>query len=190
MVADFIIESYHKKNIAVKTKCAYITSLVYLSRYLGHKKSFGDMTAEDIVTGYLNSLKRPVEADSDERWINTFNLRAAVYLKFFKWLTQRDLPANERKLSKVPMLKGLKFLKRKGPKTHVKPTDLWTLEDDALFMKYCEDSRIVCYHAMSRDTSARPGELLGVRIGDVKIKKTAGSSKMFAEIEIGRYGKN
>ena len=41
---------------------------------------------------------------------------------------------------------------------------------------------------MLRDTSARPGELLAVRIGDVKIKK-AGNNKMFAEVESGRYGK-
>jgi hypothetical protein len=30
-VANFIIESYHDRNISVKTKCAYITSLVYIS---------------------------------------------------------------------------------------------------------------------------------------------------------------
>jgi hypothetical protein len=38
---------------------------------------------------------------------------------------------------------------------------------------------------MSREISARPGELLAVKIGDVKIKK-AGNSKMCAEVEIGR----
>jgi hypothetical protein len=32
-VANFIIESYHDRNISVKTKCAYITCLVYLSRF-------------------------------------------------------------------------------------------------------------------------------------------------------------
>ena len=109
-----------------------------------------------------------------------------VFSKFFKWMTQPDLRPEERQLP--PMLKGLRFTQRKGPKTHVKPTDLWTLEDDALFLKYCEDPRLACYHTMSRDTSARPGELLAVRIGDVKIKKT-GTNKMFAEVEIGRYGK-
>lgn len=36
LVADFIIDSY-KKNIALNTKCAYVTTLVHLSRYLGHK---------------------------------------------------------------------------------------------------------------------------------------------------------
>ena len=38
-----------------------------------------------------------------------------------------------------------------------------------IFLKYWEDPRIACYHAMSRETSARPGELLAVKIGDVKI---------------------
>jgi hypothetical protein len=78
---------------------------------------------------------------------------------------------------------------KKKAKTHVKTTDLWSLEEDALFLKYVEDPRIACYHAMSRDTSARPGELLAIRIEDIKIKKDA-NGKIFAEIEnVGRYGK-
>lgn len=160
-VASFIIESYHDRNISVKTKCAYITCLVYLSRFCQNKKSFKDMTAIDIVTGYLNSLKPPFEADPDQRWIATYNLRASVFLKFFKWLTQPDLEVSSRQLDACPMLKGLRFVKRKGPTTHIKPTDLWTLEDDAIFVKYCEDARITCYHMMSRDTSARPGRAIG-----------------------------
>ena len=100
-VANFIIESYHDRNISVKTKCAYITCLVYLSRFCHNKKSFRDMTATDIVIGYLNNLKRPFEADPDQRWIATSNLRASVFLKFFKWLTQPDLEASSRQLDVV-----------------------------------------------------------------------------------------
>lgn len=49
-------------------------------------------------------------------------------------------------------------LSNKGPKTtHVNNADLWTLEDDVIFLKYWEDPGIACYHAMSRETSARPG---------------------------------
>ena len=113
-VANFIIESYHDRNISVKTKCAYITSLVYLSRFSQNKKSFKDMTATDIVTGYLNSLKRPFESDPDQRWIATYNLRASIFLKFFKWLTQPNLEASSRQLDACPMLKGLRFVKKKG----------------------------------------------------------------------------
>jgi hypothetical protein len=32
-----------------------------------------------------------------------------------------------------------------GPKSLVKNKDLWTLEEDALFIKHCEDPRIQCY---------------------------------------------
>jgi integrase/recombinase XerD len=40
-----------------------------------------------------------------------------------------------------------------------------------------------------KDTSARPGELLAVRIGDIKFKRANNDNRMFAEVEIGRYGK-
>jgi hypothetical protein len=44
-VADFIIDSYNQQNISLSTKCVYLASVVYLPRYLGHKKSFKDMTS-------------------------------------------------------------------------------------------------------------------------------------------------
>ena len=47
------------------------------------------------------------------------------------------------------------MLKRKEQSIY-KPDDLWTPEDDQIFLKYCPDKRIQCYHAISRDTSARP----------------------------------
>jgi hypothetical protein len=62
------------------------------------------MTAIDIVTGYLNSLKRPFEADPDQRWIATYNLRASVFLKFFKRLAQPDLEVSSRRLDACPIL--------------------------------------------------------------------------------------
>ena len=65
LVADFIIDSYNQQNITPGTKSVSIHSLVYLSRYLGHKKSFKDMTSQDIIEDYLNSLKRPIQVDAD-----------------------------------------------------------------------------------------------------------------------------
>ena len=85
------------------------------------------------------------------------------------------------------MLKGLKYPKKIGPISPVKNKDLWTIEEDALFIKYCEDPRIQCYHLMARDTSACPDELLQIKIGDIKFKSA--DSKQFAEVEVGRYGK-
>jgi hypothetical protein len=67
------------------------------------------MTADDIIADYLNrGLKRPYEADPDQMWIATYNLRALVFLKFFKHLIQPDIPASGRRLAACPQLKGVK----------------------------------------------------------------------------------
>ncbi len=50
------------------TKRVYIDSLEYLSRYLNYKKSFKEMTREDIVEGYLKSLKKTFDEDQEEKW--------------------------------------------------------------------------------------------------------------------------
>jgi hypothetical protein len=57
-----------------------------------------------------------------------------------------------------------------------------TAEDDSLFLKYCPNPRDRCYHAMSRDSAARPHELLKLRIKDVVFKLTHVEKKQYAEI--------
>ena len=52
---------------------------------------------------------------------------------------------------KPEVIENLKQLKRKE-KSIYKPTDLWTQEDDQLFLKYCHSTRERCYHMISRDT--------------------------------------
>ena len=189
LIADFITDCYnHEQDVAPSTKRAYISNLVYLSRFLKHLKSFKEMTQEDIVLGYLNSLKRKANEDPDQKWVNTHNQRAMVFSKFFKWLTQADLKPEERQISTTPQLKGLRYYHKKQ-KSSVKPQDIWTPEEHNVFLNYCEDPRIACYHSMAIETGARPGELLALRLGDVKIQKAPSTGKVYASFEVGRYGK-
>jgi len=97
---------------------------------------------------------------------------------FFKWLYDPDIERDER--PKPEVIQNIPPLRRKE-KSIYKPTDLWTLEDDSLFLKYCPNSRDRCYHAMSRDSAARPHELLKLRIKDVIFKLTP-DKKQYAEI--------
>jgi integrase len=62
-------------------------------------------------------------------------------------------------------------LKRKE-KSCYKPSDLWTQEDDLLFLKWVTNKRDRCYHTMSGDLSARPHEILSLKIKDVIFKST------------------
>jgi integrase len=63
-----------------------------------------------------------------------------------------------------------------------KPSDLWTQQDDLLFLSYCPSKRDRCCHTLSRDSSCRPHELLKLRIKDM-VFKTSGDYQ-YAEITV------
>ena len=50
-------------------------------------------------------------------------------------------------------------------------------------MKYCPFKRDNCYHAIANDTSARPHELLNLRIKDIKFYLTE-EGKQYAIVRI------
>jgi len=60
-------------------------------------------------------------------------------------------------------------VRRKGREIY-KHSDLWTQEDVALFLKYSRYLRDSAYVAMAHETSARPHELLRLKIKDIEDK--------------------
>jgi integrase len=83
------------------------------------------------------------------------------------------------KRPKPDVIENIPKLKRKEQSVY-KPTDLWTQENDLLFLRYCPSKRMKCYHAMSRDTGCRPHELLKLRICNI-VFKSAGDTQ-YAEV--------
>jgi hypothetical protein len=97
-------------------------------------------------------------------------------LRFFKWLHYRNItgdPDKRHELSvkqrKPKCIQDIRRLKRKEISSY-KPSDLWTPEDDLLFLKYVTNKRDRCYHTMARDLSARPHEILNLKIKDIVFK--------------------
>jgi integrase len=201
LVADFILNwSNDSKNgtpMPPNTKASYIAALTILSKYIKNKrnggvyKPFRNITRDDFFAdqepkGYLRSLKRELEDDPDQKWASTHNTRGAKYLPFWKWLTQPDLPREERQTP--PQLKGYRRVKRKV-KTNVKREHHWTPQEHVVFLKYCEDLRIVCFHTIHMETGARPDELLELKLGDIKIVTEPSTGKKKCEFWIGKKGK-
>jgi integrase len=79
-------------------------------------------------------------------------------------------------------MKGIKRLPRME-KSAYKPSDLWTEEEHEVFLRYCPSIRDNLYHAMAYDTSARPNELLALRIPDIFFRK-ATDGIQYAEIVV------
>jgi integrase/recombinase XerD len=98
--------------------------------------------------------------------------------RFFKWLHYPNIedPKRRNELSALERrpdcIMGIKRLKRKEISCY-KPSDLWTQEDDLVFLRWVTNKRDRCYHTMARDLSARPHEILNLRIKDI-VFKTAG----------------
>jgi len=105
-------------------------------------------------------------------------------MRFFKWLYSPDTEPDKR--PKPPVVENIPQLRRKE-KSIYKPSDLWTNEEDLLFLKYCPFKREKCYHAMSRDLSCRPHEILKLKIKDISFK-TLGNSQYTEVVVNGKTG--
>ena len=104
--------------------------------------------------------------------------------RFFKWLHSPDLEPHKR--PKPSVIENIPKLKRKETSIY-KPSDLWTQQDDLLFLKYCPTKREKCYHSISRDTSCRPHEIVKLKIRDI-VFKTNGSYQYAEALVNGKTG--
>ena len=135
-----VISSYFKAfgneiNLSDNYKRINLTTLVYLSRFHYNKK-FKEMAKEDIIL-YLNSLRKNDSVDPLHSWVSTYNLYLIVLTRFFKWLYYPDLSPKERI---KPACVNIPTLKRKEQSIY-RPSDMWTQEDDILFLKYCPSKK-------------------------------------------------
>lgn len=136
------------------------------------------MTKQEILN-YLNSLRRPEAVDRTHKWIGSYNARQMIFLKFFRWLYNQEESDVTKRITPACM-QGVKRLTRKE-KSPYKPSDLWTDEEHELFLKYCPSNRDRAFHAMANDTSARPHELLNLKIKDIVFKRAANGIQ-YAEV--------
>jgi hypothetical protein len=135
LIANFFLDWSNYGDgteLTPNSKRIYIHALTLLSRYVkdvrngGVYKSLKEMTRDDFLSdqdperyGYLRSIRKKFEEDPDENWVNTYNTKGARYLAFWKWLTQCDLPKEERQTP--PQLKGYRTAKHKSKrKTRIK----------------------------------------------------------------------
>jgi hypothetical protein len=126
------------------------------------------MTKQDILA-YLNNLRKSSLEDPSNRGIGTYNGRQMILLKFFKWLHYPD--DDYRKRLTPTCMQGVRKRPRKEKTSH-KPSDIWEAREHAVFLKYCPYKRDRCYHALANDMSARPHEIMNLKVKDSKFSVT------------------
>ncbi len=176
-ICDYISSLKSEINPSDNYKRDTIVSLCTFSTFFKNAKRFKEIAREDVLS-FLDSFRKIESVDPLHKWIGTYNLYRIHLMRFFKWLYHPYIESDKR--PKPEVIQNIPQLKRKE-KSIYKPTDLWTPEDDSLFLRYCPNTRDKCYHAMSRDSAARPHELLKLRIKDVVFKVTP-DKKQYAQI--------
>ena len=183
-ICGYVIAMKREVNPRLSYKKYTIQFLSELSKAVGIEKKFIDMTRDDVLC-YLDKCRKTENEDPLHKWIGSYNIRLVILSRFFKWLHYPNVedPKRRNELSadeiKPDCIMGIKQLKRKEISCY-KPSDLWTQEDDLLFLKWVMNKRDRCYHTMARDLSARPHEILNLRIRDI-VFKSAGN-KQYAEV--------
>jgi integrase len=185
-MCEYIIAMKREINPRLTYKRYTIQFLSELSRVVGIEKKFIDMTRDDILLCFLDKCRKTENEDPLHKWIGTYNTKLITISRFFKWLHYPNVEDPKRRselsaLEKKPdCIMGIKQLKRKEISCY-KPSDLWTQEDDLVFLKWVTNKRDKCYHTVARDLSARPHEILNLKIKDI-IFKTVDGGKQYAEV--------
>jgi integrase/recombinase XerD len=161
-------DHYRKDNIELLTR---------FSKF-HNNKLFKDITRDEFIA-FLDSFRKLEDVDPLHKWIGTYNQFRMYLGRFFKWLYNPNIEHIKRPTPAV--IENVPRQKRKEISIY-QASDMWTQEDDLLFLKFCPSRREQCYHAISRDLSCRPHEILKLKIKDVKFKTTGKSQ--YAEVVV------
>lgn len=126
---------------------------------------FNQMKSEHI-SAFLNSYKKTDEDDPLHAWIGTYNIYLTMLKRFFRWLYYPDIESLHRRKKTPPPVENIGYRQRKEKSIYT-ASDLWTEEDDKIFVKYALNTRDKCYHTMAKDTACRPHELLTLKLEDI-----------------------
>ena len=184
VICDYISALRSEIKLSDTYRQYIFVTLMGLSKYVPSKK-FKDFTWADVIR-YLDHFRKDESEDPTHKWIGTYNTSLVNIVRFFKWLYSPNIEPTKRPKFKV--VQNLHKLRRREISGY-KPSDMWVAEDNLLFLKYCPNPRDRCYHAMEVDTSARPHELLKLRIKDVEFIDGDGSVGGSNSSSSGRYAK-
>ena len=166
-IVQYISTMKSEVNLSDHYRRDLIELLSKFSKY-NNDRPFKDSIRADIIT-FLETYRKTETQDPMHKWIGTYNIYQIHLLRFLKWLHYSNIEPSKR--PKPSVIENIPQLKRKE-KSIYKPSDLWTQQDDLLFLKYCPSKLDRCYHAISRDSSCRPHEIVKLKIKDIAFKTT------------------
>lgn len=180
IICDYISAMKSETNLSDNYRRAVILTLGLFCRFSNDRS-----ITRSHITLFLDSIRKPEDVDPLHKSIGTSNYYLVIPTRFFKWLYNPNMPAKTR--PKPPVVENIAQLKRREISIY-NPEDLWTESDDLLFVKFCPSKRMKCYHMVSRDFSARPHEILKLKISNIQFKTSGSFQYAEATLPSGKTG--
>jgi hypothetical protein len=141
-IINFVMSLNTEINPSTNYRTTIIDVLCKLSKFhaYANERNLKNFNRQDVIN-FLDNYRKPEASDPFHKWIGTYNLYRILIVKFFKWLYYPDIEPKKR--PKPAVVDNIPQLKRKE-KSSYKPSDMWTGEDDLLFIKYCPSKRMKC----------------------------------------------
>jgi hypothetical protein len=140
-IVEYIAAVENEVNLSDNYRRDLIESLARFSKY-NDNKPFKVLTRSNVIA-FLESLHKTETGSyaQMDRYLQPF---PDLFTAIFQVALYPDFEPNKR--PKPTIVENLARLKRKEESIY-KPSDLWTQQDDLLFLKYCPSKRDKCYHA-------------------------------------------
>lgn len=201
-IIKYIYSRMQEQSLKPSSRSNMIQGLTQFSFY-HNNKAFYKMDKND-VQQYLNSFDpthpnyqtrlktyKDGYAERKNNQSRTFSIEAYQQAKiriesFFKWLYYPTVHTKRRQ--KPPIIQDLEIRTAKR-KDKYDGEDMWTWDEDYVFLRYARSYKIKAFHAMARETKGRGCDLLPLKIGDLE-NKVDEEGKVYRLVKnIGKKGK-
>jgi integrase/recombinase XerD len=177
-----LVSKFHEymqfRNCSERHQNNNLQVLIAFARFLGPNISFHNVEQKEQILSFLDTKKKSIEQDPDQRWITTWNHNLTRIRQFFRWLANSHECHNSSESEwKTPIFAQIKEKKsiRKSPYSE---NQIWEREDLLAVVKYEPEIRNKAILTLLWDLDARNHEITALRIGDIRFQERYGEGEI------------
>jgi integrase/recombinase XerD len=159
------------KNCSERHQNNNLQVLIAFAQFLGGSISFYNIEQKEEILEFLDTKKKSIQQDPDQRWITTWNHNLTRIKQFFRWLANshdyQNSPESEWKTPAFAQIKEKKSI-RKSPYSE---NQIWDREDLLTVVKYEPEIRNKAILTLLWDLDARNHEITELRIGNIRFQE-------------------
>jgi len=161
------IENYVRlrraNGLSTQRQCKYIYTLKLLGELAG-QEPFKELSREDMIN-IVDQVKSRRKRNGDLLYkASTIRDFMILWRGFIAWIHGIEDPKHEG----YP--KAVSWFRPKEPRNELKPSDLVTPKEEEGLLTACRNLRDRAIISVQSEVGLRPGELLGMRVQDVKVE--------------------